>query len=349
MPSGIKTRSVMPNFVLKPRLLGVVLLTSGLLAPLAVRADAAAGLSPEMTILLEKAAGRNDGSNMATATVLAIDANPKAGADILAKAISLSPQKEGEIRKAVEAAFPDRADLKPAVESADSAAGAKKPSPRWGFLSTSGWGGSAELSASRNTGNTDEASLGFIADLSKTQGQWKHHFGALADFQQSEGETTKQRFLGRYQLDYNFDGPVYSFGSVQYENDRFGGFDYRIVENAGLGYIVVSSDRFQWTLEGGPGARHTKPDWGGKVETEFVGLGKSKFAWVISKSSILEHDFQIYVGSTRTTIDTTAALKMKIYGHLSGRLSYNVRYSSDVTPETRKIDTITRAGIVYDF
>ncbi len=320
-------------------------------------ASFASDLAPGAISILEKAAARDAGAHLATATVLAIDANPEAALIILKKAITLAPAREAEIRAAVAAANPGNPKLttpvaqqqaQAKIDAAPKSTTKTKPAG-WGFTSIGGWNGSVELNASRNTGNTAEKSLGLIADLNKEQEKWTHHFSGLADFQESNGNTTKQRFLAAYQLDYKFNGRLYSFGSIQYEDDRFGGFDYRITENAGLGYIVLDGDNLHWILEAGPGARHTKPIAGGSFETEFVALGQSKFSWIISESALFEHNFQVFTGTDSTTFDTTASIKMKINGSLSGRLSYNVRYNSDVPVATRKTDTVTRAGLVYDF
>lgn len=72
-------------------------------------------------------------------------------------------------------------------------------------------------------------------------------------------------------------------------------------------------------------------------------------AWRISSSSELSHVVGMFVGDERTTVDTTLALKMRINGALSGRISYNYRYNSNVPLDKVRTDTLTKASLVYDF
>ncbi len=295
-------------------------------------------VDPAIVKLMQKAAARQDGS-LDTVTSLAVEANPEKADEIRALAQSLRP--ETAPAPAVAAAVSEPAPEEP-----------QKPEPvpekPKSFWSLAGWDGEVELSANRFSGNTDQIGVGFGADAVKEIGRWKHEFTGLVEYQRDNGVTTKQRYLAGYNINYTFNHRAYVFGNSLYENDRFGGFTYRISETAGLGYKVLAGDKIGWNLETGPGARYTKLEGDG-TQTEFVGLIGSKFHWNISERSLFTHTYAMFIGSERTTIDTTAALKLKINGALSARISYNYRYNSNVPVDTAKTDTATKAALVYDF
>lgn len=235
----------------------------------------------------------------------------------------------------------------PAVVAAAPPAKAEPAKPT-SFFDFKGWEGEIELSGNRSSGNTKENSLGLAGNALVDLGQWRHKFGGLVEFQSTRGITTKQRFLTTYDINYELSARSYLFGMLQYEDDRFGGFEYRFSETAGYGYAVLDNSALKWALEAGPGARHTKL-FSQSLDTEFVGFAGSNFLWQMSDHSELTHVLGVFVGSDRSTLETTLALKMRINGALSGRLSYNYRYNSNVPLGSVRTDTLTKAALVYDF
>lgn len=296
-------------------------------------------VNPAIVKLLEKAAARGDGS-LETVTTLAIEADPENAEAIRALATSLA-SASGDAP--VEAPAVATAAVEPVEQEPEPKV--EKPTTFWSF---SGWDGEVELSANRYTGNTDQMGLGLGAAAAREVGRWKHEFRGLVEFEENDDETTKQRFLAGYDINYTFNHRAYVFGNFLYEDDRFGGYDYRFSETGGLGYKVIDGEVLGWNLEAGPGARHTNVEDGG-LETEFVGFLGSKLHWHINERSLITHNYAMFIGTDRTTIDTTAALKLKINGALSARFSYNYRYDSNVPLDTKKTDTATKAALVYDF
>lgn len=321
-----------------------LLFTFGLLAASpASAADGETAVSPAILKLMERAAARGDGS-LSTVVELAIEADPEQEAAIRAAASALTADPAPDPVEAPPVATAAVMDL---VQETDAQAEEepRKPTTLWSFR---GWDGEVEFSANRSTGNTRQTGLGLGAAAAKKVGRWKHEGRTLIEFEEDDGETTKQRFLVGYDLNYTFSERTYVFGHLLYEDDRFGGYDYRFSETVGLGYKIIDHEVYGWSVEGGPGARHTNEEVGG-LNTELVGVLGSKAFWDINERSRLTHNYTMFIGSDRTTIDTTAALKLQINGALSARLSYNYRYDSDVPPDTRKTDTVTKAAIVYDF
>jgi len=330
--------------MIRPHIAALTLLTGLTFATTGLAQDTAdSAPDPAILKLMEHAAARGDGS-LDTIMNLAIEANPGQAEAIRAAAAALQPEQSGEpVDAPATAAAPVQEPAR--AESSTATIEKKKPTTLW---SLRGWDGEVEFSANRSTGNTRQTGLGLGAAVVKEVERWKHEARTLIEFEEDDGTTTKQRFLAGYDINYTFNHRAYVFGHLLYEDDRFGGYDYRFSETVGLGYKIIDQATYGWSIEGGPGARHTNEEIGG-IQTEFVGLLGSKAFWDINERSQLTHDFAMFVGSDRTTIDTTAALKLQINGALSARLSYNYRYDNGVPPTTRNTDTLTKAAIVYDF
>lgn len=302
-------------------------------------------IEPAIIRMMEAAADRDDGS-LDTVVDIAAEANPDSAEAIHAYANALREPGDLVIEDVPDPVAAAAKSGTTAPSDAQPADDTPEREPR--FFSFSGWDGEVDLSASRYTGNTSRTSVGLGGKASKELGRWLHGFRGLVEFEESSGETIAQRFLAGYDVNYTFNHRAYVFGGLLYEDDRFGGYDYRFSETTGLGYQILDNDRFKWSVEGGPGARHTKIEGEG-LDTEFVGVMASKFAWHVNERTELTHDYSMFVGSDRTSIDTTAAIRMQINGDLSARLSYNYRFDSGVPPTTSKTDTVTRAALVYSF
>jgi putative salt-induced outer membrane protein len=333
---------IRPHIAAFTLLTGLTFATTGL-AQETLDSTTDSALDPAILKLMEHAAARGDGS-LEMIMNLAIDANPDQSEAIRAAASALRPAESGEpVEAPAVAVAPVQAPAEP-VESAATVE-EKKPTTLW---SLRGWDGEIEFSANRSTGNTSQMGLGLGAAVTKEVERWKHEARTLIEFEENDSETTKQRFLVGYDINYTFNHRAYVFTNLLYEDDRFGGYDYRFSETVGLGYKIIDREALGFSIEAGPGARHTNEEIGG-IQTEFVGLLGSKFFWHINDRSTLTHNYAMFIGSDRTTVDTTAALKLQINGALSARLSYNYRYDSNVPLDTKKTDTVTKAAIVYDF
>ncbi len=312
------------------------------------------GLSGDVLSMIQKAAARDNGAHLQSVALIAIEADPAKAPDVLAAIQHVAPDRVAAIRTAVHAAMPDVTlgeATAPAVAEAAAAPAAPTglpPRKSESFWDLSEWKGNVELSGARSTGNTKQTSLGTAASAAREMGDWTHKFSGLIDFERSAGATTKRRWLVAYDPRYALSDRAYIFGIFQYEADRFSGFDSRFAETIGIGYRLIKTDRFIFDVEAGPGARQTKFT-DGTSENEFAATGRTHFEWIISDSSSFIHDFLYVWGSSQQTIDTTAALKMRINGALSARLSYNYRYNTDVPIGNVKTDTVTRAALVYDF
>ncbi len=211
------------------------------------------------------------------------------------------------------------------------------------------WGGKLEFGGSQASGNTETKVLSAALTLSTARRRWSTEIAANFEFVRDDGRTTAQRLVADGQARYRFNQRGFLFGYVQYEDDRFNGFDYRLTENGGLGYRLFERAGVTLDLEGGPGLRQSKIKLTGKSEFEFVGRVRAALVWPLSETATVTVESAAVAGQERTTLDATAAITMPIVERLSGTLSFNARHSTSVPAGTNKTDTLTKASISYTF
>jgi putative salt-induced outer membrane protein len=220
---------------------------------------------------------------------------------------------------------------------------------------TNGWEGEAALGATFTSGNTDERGASGKIDLVKQGLTWRHRIFAEADFQESDGERTRERYGASYQADHRFSPRFYTFGFIGWESDRFAGFNRRFTESAGFGWIAAERPRVRLAFEGGPALRQTRsvfdelePD-ADRNRNELSVRGRTNLRWTVVGDLIFTEEAGFVVGDGNDTLFANSALTTKLIGNLSTRLSFDVKHETDPPDDKVKTDTVTRASLVYKF
>ncbi|MCG8505847.1 MAG: DUF481 domain-containing protein [Sphingomonadales bacterium] len=303
--------------------------------------------------LLDSALKRDDGAHFVPAVLIAMEAAPDLADALYRHARALAPDYASALDAAVAAQFQNVAVItsgpaaSPVVAQSEVLAG-KVVSPASGFFDLAAWEGDAELGLALNSGDSDQRSLFLGIELARDMGALSHAFGASLDIARRGGQTSKERYLGEYQVSWNKWERAFLFGYVQIDVDRLSGFDYRLIENIGFGYALLDRPRHKWSVEGGPGVRQTKLAANG-TEVEVLGRLSSDYSWQISEAASFENVTNALTGTERFTLDSTAELSTAINASLSAKLSFNYRYDSNVPAGAANTNTTTKATLVYDF
>ncbi len=210
------------------------------------------------------------------------------------------------------------------------------------------WSGQGELGGFRSSGNTNNVGVTAGLNLEKKSENWRHKLTALADFQRTNGETTKEQFLFAYEPNYTISDRLFAYGLGQYERDRFQGFSSRISASAGLGYRVIDEENISLSVNAGPAWRQTSFIGGGS-DSSIAGLGALDFDWQIAERIKLTQDGQIYIQSGNSTVRSITGLEAALSDALSARISYTVEYESSPPVGAVSTDTLTRFTIIYGF
>jgi len=210
------------------------------------------------------------------------------------------------------------------------------------------WTGQVEAGASRSTGNTRNLGLYGSVKLGRNGINWQHKVEARADIQKTDGVTTTERILGSWQPNYKIDDRLYAYGLGQYEHDPFLGYDHRYTAGSGMGFHVIAKPDIRLDLEGGPAVRYTdyvvEP-----AQTTIAGRASLAFNWKITPTLTLTQDGAMFVETGNTNASSTTALETQLIGALKARFSYHIQYERDAPIDNRKVDTLSRATLLYNF
>ncbi|WP_373491455.1 YdiY family protein [Parasphingorhabdus sp.] len=210
------------------------------------------------------------------------------------------------------------------------------------------WEGEGQLGFLRTTGNTDN--LGFNAGLriGRNGLDWTHELRALVDYQKTNDIITRERIMAAVESQYRFDETAFAFGQLQYERDRFQGVRSRYAVAGGIGWTVLDEPSYRLALKAGPAFRHTDYT-DGVSEDVITGLAALDGEWTIASGLKLTEHAETFVAADNSTLTSTTALDAKLIGALSARLSYTLDYETAPPAGQVKLDTLSRASLVYDF
>ena len=303
---------------------------------LLLAAPASASLPEPIRAMIEAAIATGDAAKVKTVVELATQTHPDGTAEI----------------DTLQAAFLDRQREIAAAEQARRDAELRSA----GLFDN--WSGTGQIGAFQSSGNSDNVGVTLSLALNRTGMDWQHRLRAAADYQRSNGRTSREQYHASYEPRYQVNGDLFSYALAQYERDRFQGFSSRYSLSGGLGYQVFDEDALKLTVKAGPSWRSV--DYlDGTGESSFGGLAGMDFDWQIAKSLKLTQDANmvadsggaatVIVDSISTSVLATTGLEAKISDGLTTRLSYAVDYNSNPPVGAVSTDTQTRFTLVYGF
>lgn len=283
---------------------------------------ALAGLPAPVKAMIDAAIASENDADIQTVAKLAKATNPEAIAEI---DVMLADYNMGKARQSA-IAIAERSDA--------------------GFFER--WSGEGEAGAFRSTGNSSNTGVSGGLKLTKDAVKWRFKFRALADYQRSNGVTTREQFTVAIEPNYKLDKRLYAFGLAQYERDRFQGFSSRYTLSGGLGYAVIDKEKVSLDIKAGPAWRKTGFTGGGS-DSHIAGLAGLEFNWHIADNLKLTEAATATVESGNKSFTSMTALDAKLLGALSARFSYTIEHETNPPVGRIKTDTLSRATLVYDF
>ncbi|MBV1901205.1 MAG: DUF481 domain-containing protein [Kordiimonadaceae bacterium] len=218
------------------------------------------------------------------------------------------------------------------------------------FIDPKLWNAQAELGAGSSTGDTNEKALSIGLKFNRKFGKkWEHDLDMDFDYARSSGTTKRQRFLTKYETIWRPWESAFLLNFTELELDRFSGYDYRVVENIGVGFDLLDTDRYKLRVEGGPGIRFSQLEDTGLRETEFLGRLSTTFDWKISEYLSLRDKTSVIFATESNTVENDLRLSAKLNNHMTARLSFDTKYDSNPPINTSAWDTSTRVTLVFGF
>lgn len=224
------------------------------------------------------------------------------------------------------------------------------------------WTGEGELGGFRNTGNSSNVGVSGGISLLKDAVEWRLKFRARADYQRSNGVTSREQYAAAIEPEYKLNDRLFAYGLAQYDHDNFQGFSARYTVSGGIGYTVIKEKGINLDLKAGPAWRLTEFTDGGS-DSSIAGLLGLDLGWQIAENLKLTQgagatlasdassltSANVIFSSGTNTLTATTALDAKINGKLSARFSYAFEHETNPPDGREKTDTLSRATLVYDF
>ena len=210
------------------------------------------------------------------------------------------------------------------------------------------WSGEGQIGAVRSTGNSSNTGLTAGLKLERKGIDWRHKLTALADFQRTNGVTTREQFLFSYEPNIDVSDQMFLYGLGQYERDRFQGFSSRISASGGVGYRLVETGNMELSVKAGPAYRKTTVIGGGST-SRIAGLVSLDFDWNVSDTIKLTQDASAFVQSGNSTYHSTTGLEAGLGGNLSARIAYAIEHDTSPPAGAVQTDTLTRFTLIYGF
>lgn len=230
---------------------------------------------------------------------------------------------------------------------ADAEASAKQQRIRNASLFEN-WSGKGELGAFRSTGNSSNSGITAGLALTREGIDWRHKFSGRVDYQRSNGITTREQFVARYEPNYKISDHLFAFALAQYERDRFQGFSARYSVSGGLGYDLIAKEDMSLSIKAGPAWRRTERT-NGMTDSNLAGLAELDFDWQLAKNLALTQNASALVQSGSSSFLSESGLQAGISDDIKVRLSYAVEHDTDPPAGAEKTDTLSRVTLIYDF
>ncbi|KCZ56524.1 hypothetical protein HY29_08040 [Hyphomonas beringensis] len=223
-----------------------------------------------------------------------------------------------------------------------------------------GWVGEASISAGMTTGNTETTQAGLGVDVDRNDGDWTFGLQLSGDYGEEDGIESRNRYMVAADLDHDFNDTMFAFARGSYEVDQFTGFDSRSFIGGGIGWHVLDKEEHHWTVRGGPGMkidevkRRITVDQNGAAliipamtERSLGAVAQSDYFLAFNDAVSLSNKSSVVYGEESTQLTNSLALTAALNGHLSARISFDVRHDTDPQPEFEATDTATKFSIVY--
>jgi len=229
---------------------------------------------------------------------------------------------------------PALADISPA------AGGGQEASPR-------NWKVNVEAGLLFQTGNTEKEDYSLSTVVEHDFDQWANTLTVKAASTKENQKRASEEYRILDQARYKLSDIDYAFAELEYVNDRFSGYNYRVSENIGYGRVLYKTDDLGLTGEISAGMRQSEQN-GEDMENSVLGKVSAKANWDISEGLKLTEDLSVAVASDSIITNSNTALKTQLSEKLYLKLGLDIEHISDVPDGRENIDTKTMLTIGYE-
>jgi putative salt-induced outer membrane protein len=220
------------------------------------------------------------------------------------------------------------------------------------------WKGEIELGGFQASGNSESVGATASAKIRRDGVDWSHQLQLRFDYQRQNSVTSREQYFASYEPRWQFNKSLFTYGLAQFERDQLQGVDARYAASGGIGYKVVDSDPFKFSIKAGPAYRVTEYT-DGRTDNRFAALAGIDLDWKILDRLTLTQNANataetggvatVLVDGSNTSVNLVTGLDLAVSNRLRARMSYQLDYDSNPPAGKFSTDTLTRASLVYGF
>jgi putative salt-induced outer membrane protein len=192
-------------------------------------------------------------------------------------------------------------------------------------------------------------------------GDWKHDLELAGLYGKSNDVVSAERLVAGWQSDYNFTNRLYAFGALDYNDDKFSGFQYQETVSTGVGYSIVKLADATLDAQAGIGYRRLRPellvtDPDGDVtrtpldeESGAVATATIKGMYAFNSSTKLLDVLAAQSGSDNTMVQNDLNLQVNMSKALAITAGYEVIHNTSPPAGLTKNDTLVTFNLTYAF
>lgn len=212
------------------------------------------------------------------------------------------------------------------------------------------WKPSAEAGLVATSGNSDTLNVNGRFALDGEDETWIHNYYALALRNETDNETTANRYEFGGRSGWKFGERSYLFGALRYENDDFSTFDYQTVASIGYGVFAIRSEPTTLLFEVGPGYRWAKfaDDTADPDNADGAVLrGLMDFKHRFTANTTMFDTLVVEAGSDNTFVQNDIGVAVSMTRTLALKAAFQVRYNTDAPGSSDDTDTLTTLNLVW--
>lgn len=210
-----------------------------------------------------------------------------------------------------------------------------------------GLSGSASLSYSGKTGNSESQEFSAGARLRYAQGKFVQTLGFALDFTENDDAKTKEDIFMVYDANYYFDDKFYGFVMGRVERDGLATLPTDVRRDGflgfGPGYRVVNTQQMTWRVQAGVGISYLE-DGAGDSTTETGYIASSRFFYAFNENVFMTNDTDILKSDSALRVNNDLGVNFKMTDAFSTRVSYLTEYN-----DSRAIRSDNKLGVSLVF
>jgi putative salt-induced outer membrane protein len=223
------------------------------------------------------------------------------------------------------------------------------------------WAGKGEGGLLISSGNSDSTSANAKLDVAEEQNGWKNSLHLAGLYGKNASYATAERIEAGYELDDKISDRLYAFSALRGERDLFSGFAYQATLSAGLGYKFIDNNSTKLAGTFGVGYRRLEPeqlikDPSGDVTARIPGPSTGnavatagiELTHNLTTNTKLLEKLLVESGSSDTSVANDFGIQVSMSERLALAFGYGVRYNSNPSPGSKKLDQMTTVNIVYN-